>query len=160
MKRVNHLLIHPEFRALLAQIEAAEEGRPYCGHGLDHLLAVGRLMYLESLERNLAIPQALLYAAALVHDLGRAGEYQGTGPHQELGPQLAGPILSSCGFTSQEVALITEAITQHRSSWQGNRSQLGELLFRADKLSRPCYCCKAQATCNWPPEKRNQTLTH
>ena len=160
MNRVNRILAHPEFRRLLGEIEVAELSRPFCGHGMEHLLSVARLMALIALEEDFPIPRPLIYGAALVHDLGRSVEYAGGPSHEEAGPVLAAPILADCGYTPEEQALILSAVREHRSGWQGERSPLGQLLFRADKESRPCFACPARPDCNWPPEKQNLTLLY
>lgn len=158
MNRVNRILAHREFRRLTAQLEEAEQGRIFCGHGMEHLLSVARLMALISAEEKLSIPRPLIYGAALVHDLGRAEEYRGGRSHEEAGPELAAPILAQSGFSAREQEAILTAVREHRSGWQGQRSPLGQLLFQADKESRPCFACPARPACNWSPEKQNLTL--
>ena len=37
---------------------------------------VARLMYIYALEEHLELPKELIYAAALLHDIGRAQQYQ------------------------------------------------------------------------------------
>ncbi len=156
MIRVNRILHHPTFAAALEVICLEEEHRPFCGHALEHLLSVARLMCLLPGEAQL--PRSEIYAAALLHDLGRAEEYRGGASHEEASLTLATPILTDCGFTPQEQERILTAIRQHRSAWEGERTALGELLYRADKKSRPCFFCPAAEACNWPMEKRNLTL--
>ncbi len=158
MNRVNQILHHPGFCRALEEITAAEANRPFCGHGLEHLLSVARVAALTAQDEGQELSRPLIYAAALLHDLGRAVEYRGEGTHEEASPALAEPILTDCGFSPAERAEILTAIRQHRSSWQGTRSPLGELLYRADKKSRPCFLCPAAGACNWPPENRTNTL--
>ena len=43
MRRVNALLHHPRFTAALSELEALEEDRIFCRHGLPHLLDVARV---------------------------------------------------------------------------------------------------------------------
>jgi HD superfamily phosphodiesterase len=159
MRRVNAILAHPDFRSLLSQIEGAEKTRPFCGHGIEHLLSVARLMTLMCRETGASLPPHLVYGVALVHDLGRATEYAGGTSHEVSGPELALPILLDCGYTAQEAKEICTAIQEHRSSWPGERSPLGAVLYQADKESRPCYACSAAKDCNWPDSKKNLTLT-
>lgn len=158
MNRVNQILRHPLFQQTLKQIEAAEESRIYCGHGLEHLLSVARVATILAADEGIKLPRSMIYAAALLHDLGRAMEYTGGLPHQEGSLQLAGPILKDCGYDLWEQEEILTAILQHRSAWQGERTELGKLLYRADKESRPCFFCSAADTCNWPQTKRNLSL--
>ena len=50
------------------------------------------------------------------------------------------------GFDPDEIRAVTVAVREHRE--QSDRmSLLGELLFRADNLSRACHECSAQDRC-------------
>ena len=71
---------------------------------------------------------------------------------------LALPILADCGFVLWEAAEIVEAITAHRTG--ESASDLGRLLYRADKMSRPCFACSAVKECNWPEEQKNFSLEY
>ena len=33
-----------------------------------------------------------------------------------------------------------------------------QVLYRADKKSRPCFACPAEGACSWPPSKKNLLL--
>ena len=156
MERVNAILRHPVFTATLQELEELERERIFCRHGLTHLLDVARLMYLYDLEEELAIAQETVYAAALLHDIGRAAQYRDGTPHDEAGVRIARPILAESGFAEQEITEILTAIGGHRTP--GGETPLGRLLYRADKKSRPCFACKASAQCNWPEEKKNHSL--
>ena len=156
MERANRILSHPDFQRELAALEELERNRPFCRHGLPHLLDVARLMRIYALEEELNLPVDILYAAALLHDLGRGEEYRTGTPHELAGTKLANAILKDCGFLPWEQTMIAHAISHHRGLEQDNA--LSRLLYRADKRSRPCYSCKAAWECNWPMEKRNLTL--
>ena len=158
MNRIDRILAHPAFRRALAEIEDCEAARPFCGHGTEHLLSAARLGALIAADEGIDVPRPLLYAAALLHDIGRAEEYRSGEPHETASLRMAEPILRECGFSPDETAEVLRAIEQHRSSWPGTRTQLGALLYRADKESRPCFCCPAAEQCNWPAEKRNLHL--
>ncbi len=43
----------------------------YCRHGLEHLLDVARISYIQVLEDGLDYDENVLYAAALLHDIGK-----------------------------------------------------------------------------------------
>lgn len=159
MERVNRILAHPQFRAAVAAIEETERDRVFCRHGMEHLLTTARFMALLALDLGLDFPREEIYAAALLHDIGRAEEYLGGLPHEEASPKLADPILTQCGFAGEEKADILRAIREHRSGYQGERSPLGELLCRGDKESRPCFSCPASGACNWPESKKNHTIS-
>lgn len=156
MTRIQRILSHPDFLAALSDIEEAEKNRIFCCHGLSHLLDTARIAYLQALEQQIPLEKDLIYAAALLHDLGRAEQYRLGTPHHEAGPRVAAPILTDAGFTQEESRQILAAIQGHRC--QDRSSQLGELLYRADKASRCCFACAAQAECNWSNEKKNFKL--
>lgn len=157
MNRVNCILFHPDFRAALAEIDELERNRPFCGHGLEHLLSVARLAYLYNIEEGHGVNRELLYAAALLHDIGRGEQYRTGTPHAEAGARLADPILANCGFSELERQRVCAAIAAHRQDGAGE-DPLPVLLHRADRKSRPCWLCPAAAECNWPPERRNHEL--
>lgn len=156
MERVDRIANHPLFRETLSRLETLEKDRIFCCHGLDHLLAVARLASLWNEEENLGFSREMIYAAALLHDLGREEQYRNGTPHEIAGERLAMTILPECGFFDSECRVIVRAIGSHRSN--ESTSEFGALLYRADKKSRSCYWCKAADQCNWPMEKRNLSV--
>lgn len=158
MERVNRILRHPAFRRALGEIDRLEAERIFCRHGLEHLLSVARLALIFSREEGMDVSRELLYAAALLHDIGRGTEYTRGIPHEEAASELALPILADCGFTRPEAVEVVEAIAAHRSG--EDASPLGRLLRQADKRSRPCFACPAAGRCNWPEEKKNLSLEY
>ena len=56
-------------------------------------LDVARLMYIRSLEEGEIVNREVIYAAALLHDLGRGMQYREGIPHQEAGVLLARELL-------------------------------------------------------------------
>ena len=135
-----------EFNRLLDEIEALEADRIYCRHGLEHLLDVARISYIQVLEDGLDYDKNILYAAALLHDIGRAAEYRDAGSHDEAGAVIAEGILRDCGYAESEIQMIQEAIRGHGEE---RGSGLAALLHRSDKASRMCFRCKAADTCKW-----------
>lgn len=158
MKRVNRIIRHPLWQGAMAQIESMEETRVYCKHDLTHLLDTARLAYIENLEESLGVSKELIYAAALLHDIGRGLEYVQGIPHDEASCALAGTILSETGFCEGECAAIIEAIGDHRQPDTRLRPDLAGLLYRADKGSRNCFYCKQQDVCNWSEDKKNKEI--
>lgn len=152
-RRIERIMGHPLFREELAELERLEAERIFCRHGLEHLLSVARLASLWNAEEGLGFSKEVIYAAALLHDIGRGAQYRDGTPHEVAGAELAGRILPECGFSREECALIVNAIGSHRS--RGQAEGFAALLYRADKKCRPCYWCPAAAECNWPEEKRN-----
>lgn len=160
MERVDRILAHPAFRSALEELKSLEADRIFCRHDLEHLLSVARLMRIYNLEEGLGLDPELLYAAALLHDIGRGAQYTRGIPHEAAGVALAGPILEDCGFSNRERDEILVAIGSHRGKDGGAPSELGRLLYRADKQSRPCFACPASDQCNWPEEKKNHSLEY
>ena len=149
MKRVNAVLENELFRRALAKIEACEEGRVFCRHGLPHLLDTARIMSILALKEGKALPQEEIYACALLHDIGRESGAE----HASKSAALAEKILPQCGFDEKESARICGAIAEHGHDKEGN-SALAELLCRADRLSRPCFACAAAGDCYWTEKNR------
>ena len=156
MKRVDAILRHPLFEEKLRLLDELEAERAFCRHDLTHLMDVARLMWIDVLERGLAIDCETVYAAALLHDLGRAEQMQHGIPHEQASAALAERILPDAGFAADEVETVIAAIRCHRGSAPADaREMLGEILYRADKVCRLCWRCDARAACNWPEERKN-----
>ena len=160
MERIDRILRNPSFWEHVADNRAAEAGRCFCRHDMEHFLAVARIGQILNLEENLGISKELIYAAALLHDLGRHRQYLEGIPHEVAGAEIARGILPQCGFEPWETEVIVDAIARHRDSDGSAGSDLGGLLYRADKLSRPCFCCEVSGECNWKPEKKNQSIRY
>lgn len=157
MEKVNAILRHPVFSAHLIRLEALEKNRIFCRHDLTHLLDVARMMWIAALERQLPLNREMVYAAALLHDLGRVEQIEEGIPHHQAGASLAARILPEAGFSANEITQIQNAIACHRGD--GGDNILGQLLYWADKKSRACRMCAAQGECNWPDEKKNWEIT-
>ena len=156
MKRVNAILRHPLFAEKLRLLNELEAERIFCRHDLTHLLDVARLMWIDVLEQGLDMDRDVVYAAALLHDLGRAEQMQSGIPHEDAGAMLAERILPDAGFSAEETKTVIAAIRGHRGSTPADaRETLGEILYRADKACRLCWRCDARAACNWPEERKN-----
>lgn len=155
------ILTHPVFTELIKKIEKKENDRIFCRHGMEHLTSVARIAYIISLEEKANVSRDLIYAAALLHDIGRCTEYDSGISHNEAGTQIAETILSECGYSSSEIHQIKQTILSHsHDSYDENASDLEKLICRADKLSRLCFNCSAYSECNWDNEKKNSTLVY
>ncbi|MDE6433637.1 MAG: HD domain-containing protein [Lachnospiraceae bacterium] len=159
MERIDRIVSNPIYREKLKQLDELEQERIYCKHGMEHAVNVARIMYIRALEQGLVVDKEIIYAAALLHDLGRCDQYVYNIPHHEAGAKLAVQILTECGFDESEIAVIEEAIRAHRKE-ERSSGTFSALLYEADKLSRDCYRCKAGETCNWAEEKRNHTIRY
>lgn len=149
MRRLNELVRSQDYQDHLARTAGLEKERIYCKHGFDHLLAVARIAYAYLLEQNNTnYSREVVYAAALLHDLGRWVEYQTGEDHAEAGARLAESLVREAGFTPRESEGILRAIREHRRQGGDKVSPLGEALALADDWSRECWNCQAKSTCH------------
>lgn len=164
MERVNRILRHPDFIRLQEELDRLEAERRFCRHGMQHLIDTARLAYLFALESSADLPKDVIYAAALLHDIGRAEQYRNGTPHDVAGCAAAEPILAECGFAEEERDMILTAIGSHRKEKSKKKAMakeaLAAILYHADKKSRLCFLCNAEAECNWAKEKKNMTLEY
>ena len=135
----------------------AERNRQFCRHDMQHFLDVARIGWILCLERELNISKEMVYAAALLHDIGRGMQYREGVHHDEASVLLAGHILPKCGFSAVQTKEICDAIAGHRMSSEVTecRTDLGKILEEADHASRCCFACGAEPECYWPKEKKN-----
>lgn len=155
MERINRILHHPMFRECMAKNEAAETDRIFCKHDVAHFMDVARIGQIVNLEEAVDLEPELIYAAALVHDIGRHVQYADGTPHEKASAVLAPKILAECGFDDKETGVIVDAVLHHRDVSVKEERNLRGILYRADKLSRACYACKAEAMCDWKKDKKN-----
>ena len=74
--RADQILFHPKYQYALEQIEKWEKERQFCRHGIGHFLDVARLTYIHCLEAGVDVGKDVVYAAALLHDIGRYRQYE------------------------------------------------------------------------------------
>jgi len=160
MERIDKILNHNLFIGNLEKNNAAEADRCFCRHDMVHFLDVARIGMILNLEEQLGIPRVLIYAAALLHDIGKHRQYKEGVPHETAGAELAPGILRDCGFDEQDTKLITDAILGHRNREVASEKTLRGILYRADKASRACYACKVQEECKWSAEQKNLRLRY
>ena len=168
LDRISRIYEHPDFMSRLQSIEEAEKDRKFCRHGLAHLLDVARLMYIDALKDGYissgALSREMIYAAAMLHDIGRAEQNAFGTPHHEASAEISRVIMPACGFDEEETSRVEAAILAHRGREEGQSDDrktddvLGRLLYKADKASRQCYACDARLACNWPPERMNMKV--
>ena len=158
MDRVNQIWNHPLYQTELRKLQLLEADREFCRHTPEHFLDVARLAYIFALERGLDCSRELIYCTALLHDIGRARQYEDGTPHDEAGAIIAGQILKELGFPPEEMEAIVSAIRGHRA--ETDQTILGKLIYRADKKSRNCFSCKAEPECYWSPAKKNMTIQY
>ncbi len=156
MERVDKILNHPTFRKTIKKLKKVEQDRIYCIHDMEHLLNVARIMMIQNLEENLRFEKEVIYAVALLHDIGRLNQYKTKEKHAIFGSKMAYDILLECDFDEKLTAEMCLAIKTHSGNEDTN--DLGILLRIADKLSRNCFICVAEAQCNWSYQKKNRSI--
>lgn len=159
MERIDRIMKHRLFLDCKQKIDRKEAQRMYCRHGVEHSLDVARIAYILNLEESGGLRQDLIYAMALLHDLGRSREYETGASHHAAGVELAEQILPECGFTAEETQRIAYAIGVHKNG-EETGDYCASLLFRADKLSRSCFDCKVSETCYWTEACRNHDISY
>ena len=158
MEKINKILMNPLYKEKFERLRILEKNRKFCNHTLEHFIDVARIAYIINLEENLKFDKEIIYAAAMLHDIGRADEYDIGTPHNIAGSYIARNILLSTeSFSNEDIETIVSAVKEHRSV-SYKTTDLGELICRADKLSRCCFNCKALDECNWSEEKKNNYL--
>lgn len=157
MDKISRILNHPVFKECIRLNEETEADRIFCHHDAEHAFAVARIAMLLNQEEKLGLSKDLIYGAALLHDCGRYKQYTQQIPHEKASANIAEQILSECGYGKEEILCIREAVLSHRGFVaETKESILAELLYRADKMSRNCFLCKAYKECNWSKEAKEQ----
>ena len=105
--------------------------------------------------------RSLIYAAAILHDIGKGRQYEEGIPHETASADLAEQILADMpaklAFTSEEQQQILTAIRGHRRL-RCDAEPLEALLYKSDKMSRACFACPAESQCNWSNDKKNMEI--
>lgn len=159
MDRINRILNNSSYLEHLGQIHKAEQERNFCRHNMAHFLDVARIAWIWNLEEGLGMDKEIVYAAALLHDIGRHEQYKDGTSHETASARIAPEILRDCGFVQEEVELVVDAIMSHRSSGIKDENSFRGLLYRADKASRACFACGVRGGCSWKDGKKNLNLT-
>jgi uncharacterized protein len=152
--KINLIIENHVFKKNLLEIEVLEKHREFCMHDLQHFLDVARIMYIINLENIFNIPKHIIYATALLHDIGRGRQYEDGTPHEIASMEIAKSILLQCNYDTKEIEEILEAIGKHRNNTE-NLNGLSYLLYKCDKLSRNCIYCKSTYNCNWKENQKN-----
>lgn len=160
MERITLIVRNLRFQEYLKRIEKAEQNRKFCCHNWQHYIDVARISYIMILEkgdsayREIFGPgvadrdqvKELVYAAALLHDIGRWIQYETGEDHALASSKLARDILHGAGFDNSEIEVICKAISEHRRVDDKN-SCLGNILARADDYARSCSNCLETEEC-------------
>lgn len=156
--RIQQILYNEKYREHLTRIEVCEADRVFCHHDMAHFLDVARIAMILNQKDGYGLDEELIYAMALLHDIGRWQQYETGEDHAVVSSRMAPAILSECGFLDDEQKRIVSAIATHRQKEVAAQMDLNGLLYRADKLSRPCFFCKQEQNCNWKSDKKNRNL--
>lgn len=161
MERINWIIRHPLYSSSYKRLEELEKDRIFCKHEMTHFLDVARIAHIQNLEKQLGLHKPVIYAAAILHDIGKFQQYEEKIPHEIASEKIAREILSlmpeNLSFSSDEQEMILNAIRSHRKTTD-NPSPLEKLLYQSDKASRNCFCCPARSDCNWPQTKMNMEI--
>lgn len=161
--RLTLIINHPRFVEEMDRIETLENDRIFCKHGRDHSMTVariGRIIWNEKGKLSKNVELEHIYATALLHDIGRGAQYTEGTPHEEASIPIAKDILTDCGYTEAERAVILEAISEHRDKDSERKSNLSTIIQKADKQSRDCFFCKASSECKWSEHKKNKYVRY
>ena len=71
MDRINQIWQHHVYQEHYKKIQELENDRIFCRHTPEHFLDVARLMYIYALEEHMDLSRELIYATALLHDIGK-----------------------------------------------------------------------------------------
>lgn len=159
MERVNKILENETYKECLAKNSQWEKDRIFCKHNMEHFMDVARIAYIMVLEKGLDIRKDIIYAAALLHDIGRFRQYENGTPHEKASADIAPEILADSGFSEKETDKILKAILDHRK-YDGEHGNLSYILYKSDKLSRACYSCGSASLCDWSEEKKNLKIKY
>ena len=160
MDRIDKILSHDLFNEYLRRNRAAEAERCFCRHDMAHFLDVARIGMILNLREQQGIDEEFIYAAGLLHDIGKHLQYSQGIPHEQASAELAPAILQDCGFDEKETDVIIKAILAHRNSESASVRGLTGILYRADKASRACFACAVERECNWKGDKKNFTIKY
>lgn len=155
MENVNNILSNPKYKELLRKLDELENDRWYCGHDLAHFLDVARIAYITVMEKRLNFKKEVIYAIALLHDIGRVSQYIEGKDHHNASVEIARELLEETSFTIEDKDDILRAIGNHRKETE---DELSRLIYVSDKLSRNCFNCRAYKECYWEEEKKNKII--
>ena len=170
-----------KYQKIFQKLQVLEAKREFCNHTLEHFLDVARLMYIKFLEDyntkifdakkifdnlstkaivNEVYVKDLIYATALMHDIGRVAQIEEGIPHEKASCILCDEILPKCQYEHDEIVFIKKAIDNHRCDKKTVEDYFSKLLYWADKKSRNCYNCSSVEDCNWSREKMNLDIEY
>ena len=157
MNNIDAIMNNKLYREALEKLSEYERDREFCNHTIEHFIDVSRIAYIMALEENLSVSKEVIYAIGLLHDIGRVKQYEEGIHHDIASVDMSREILKETSFTEEEVKIILNGIANHRKE---SDNKLEEIIYRADKLSRQCFSCKAENECYWSKDKKNFKITY
>lgn len=157
MENINIILNNKEYKHALEKLSEYERNREFCNHTIEHFMDVSRIAYIMVLEEKLNVSKEVIYAIGLLHDIGRVKQYEEGIHHDIASVEMSKEILKETSFTDEEINIILNGIANHRKE---SDNKLEEIIYKADKLSRQCFNCKAEKECYWSSEKKNFKITY
>lgn len=158
LEKINKILNNAKFCEHLNRINELEKERKFCKHDLKHFLDVARIAYIIVLEKKVNIKKEVIYATALLHDIGRWMQYEENISHELASYRFSEDILNECGFDNEDKEMILNAILNHRNT--GSENSFNNIFYTSDKISRNCFTCNAISECNWSKEKKNYDIKY
>lgn len=161
--RLMLIIEHPRFKEEMLKIDECEKDRIFCKHNREHLMDVariGRILWNEKGKYKKTVELEHIYAASLLHDIGRGVQYTQGISHEKASVDIAKDVLMDCGYLEAERAVILEAIVSHRDKDDDKKSNLSAIITKADRLSRNCFFCQAKEECNWSDKRKNLYLRY
>lgn len=157
MENINIILNNKEYKQALEKLSEYERNREFCNHTIEHFIDLSRIAYIMVLEEKLSVSKEVIYAIGLLHDIGRVRQYEEGIHHDIASVEMSKEILKETSFTDKEINIILNGIANHRKE---SDNKLEEIIYKADKLSRQCFNCKAEKECYWSSEKKNFKITY
>ena len=157
MENINIILNNKEYKQALEKLSEYEKNREFCNHTIEHFIDVSRIAYIMVLEEKLSVSKEVIYAIGLLHDIGRVRQYEEGIHHDIASVEMSKEILKETSFTDKEINIILNGIANHRKE---SDNKVEEIIYKADKLSRQCFNCKAEKECYWSSEKKNFKITY
>ena len=157
MNNIDAIMNNKLYREALEKLSEYERDREFCNHTIEHFIDVSRIAYIMALEENLSVSKEVIYSIGLLHDIGRVRQYEEGIHHDIASVEMSREILKETSFTEDEVNIILNGIANHRKE---SDNKLEEIIYKADKLSRQCFNCKAEKECYWSSEKKNFKITY
>lgn len=157
LKLTNQILANENYIYELKLLTKLEQDRIFCKHDMEHFLTVARITLMMCHEKRIVVDPDIIYATALLHDIGRTEEYINHIPHDIASVHKAEIILDEVNCNSEIKNKIISMIQNHRN---GNfiDNSLENIFYQADKKARLCFCCPALEQCNWSEDKKNLNI--